>query len=78
MSMKIIAYLKTGCPWCEELKEFLITNNIEYEERNVTENPKYMEEMQVISEQNKAPTVVIDGVVYADTDAEEIKKALTI
>ena len=28
--MKIIAYLKTGCGWCEELKEFFNENNIEF------------------------------------------------
>lgn len=74
--MKIIAYLKTGCPWCIELKKFFDTNNIEYIEKNVTDNTDFMDEMIELSGQLKAPTVVIDEVVYADTDVEAIKKVL--
>ena len=74
--MKIIAYLKTGCPWCKELKEYFDANNIDFIEKNVTENTDFMDEMIELSGQLKAPTVVIDGVVYADTDAEAIKKIL--
>ncbi|MBC7766849.1 glutaredoxin family protein [Arenimonas sp.] len=74
--MKIIAYLKTGCPWCVELKKFFDTNNIEYIEKNVTDNTDFMDEMIELSGQLKAPTIVIDEVVYADTDVEAIKKVL--
>jgi len=74
--MKIIAYLKTGCPWCEGLKEFFEKNNIEYIEKNVTENTEYMDEMIELSGQTKAPTVVIDGVVHADVGADEVKEIL--
>jgi glutaredoxin 3 len=76
--MKIIAYLKTGCPWCIEMKKFFEDNNIDYIEKNVTENTDFMDEMIELSGQFKAPTVVIDGVVYADTDTEEIKKVLEL
>ena len=76
--MKIIAYLKTGCPWCIEMKKFFEDNNIDYIEKNVTENTDFMDEMIELSGQLKAPTVVIDDVVYADTDVEEIKKVLEL
>ena len=74
--MKIIAYLKTGCPWCEELKKFFTDNNIDFIEKNVTENTDFMDEMIEISGQLKAPTVVIDGVVHADVGAEGVRELL--
>lgn len=76
--MKIIAYLKTGCPWCIEMKKFFEDNNIDFIEKNVTENTDFMDEMIQLSGQLKAPTVVIDNIVYADTDAEAIKKILEL
>lgn len=76
--MKIIAYLKTGCGWCEEVKKFFEDSDIDYIEKNVTENTDFMDEMIELSGQLKAPTVVIDGVVYADTDTEAIKKVLEL
>ncbi len=74
--MKIIAYFKTGCPWCEDAKGFLIDNNIPYEERNVTQNKGYYEEMQRKSGQTKAPTFDIDGEILADSDKDALGKYL--
>lgn len=74
--MKIIAYLKTGCPWCEALKNFFEENNIDYVEKNVTDNTDFMDEMIELSGQLKAPTVVIDGVVHGDVGVDEVKELL--
>jgi glutaredoxin len=60
------------------LKNFFEENNIDFIEKNVIENTKYMDEMIELSGQLKAPTVVIDGVVYADTDTEAVKKVLEL
>ena len=76
--MKITAYLKTYCPWCIELKEFFIKNNIPFEEKDVSINPEFMEEMIKISGQQKAPTIVVDGKVYADVGVEDVKELLTL
>ncbi len=74
--MKIIAYLKTYCPWCIELKEFFIKNNIPFEEKDVNINPEFMQELIKISGQQKAPTIVVDGRVYADVGVGEVKEIL--
>jgi glutaredoxin len=76
--MKIIAYLKTGCPWCIEMKKFFEDNNIDFIEKNVTDNTDFMDEMIELSGQLKAPTVVIDGEVYADVGVEDVKKILEL
>ncbi len=76
--MKITAYVKSGCGYCSELKKFFDDNDIEYIEKNVTDIPEFMDEMIELSGQLKAPTVVIDGEVYADTDVEAIRKVLEL
>jgi glutaredoxin len=76
--MSTIVYTKTNCFWCEELLDFLRKNKINFEERKTRDNKEYFEEMKKLSGQTLAPTVIIDGVVYADTDKEEIRKVLNI
>jgi glutaredoxin 3 len=70
--MKIIAYLKTGCPWCIGVTEYFKEKGIEFEEKNVSENPALFEEMKQLSGQSKAPVVVIDGHMLADTDRDAV------
>lgn len=76
--MSIIVYTKTNCFWCDELIAFLKENKIDFENKETRGNAEYFEEMKKLSGQTLAPTVVIDGVVYADTDKDEIKKVLNI
>ena len=74
--MKLIVYTKNGCWWCDDLLSFLNSMNVLYEEREVLSNQNYFDEMISLSGQKKAPTVVIEGEVYADTDKEHIEKVL--
>ena len=70
--MKIILYVKTGCPWCKGVIDFLKENNVPYEERNVTSNKTYFDEMVAKSGQTKAPTLDIDGEILGDSDKEQV------
>jgi glutaredoxin 3 len=74
--MDIIVYVKTGCPWCIGVTEFLDAAGIDYETRNVTENPAFMQEMEALSGQSKAPTLDIEGEILADTDKEAVEAYL--
>ncbi len=74
--MKIIVYSKTGCPWSKEVKDFLSTHNIQFEERDMLKNPVYKEEAIKKSNQWKSPTVDIDGHILADSDVEQVEKYL--
>ena len=69
--MNLIVYTKTGCPWCIEVVNFLHENGIEFEERNVTKNEDFMQEMVDKSGQSKAPTLDLDGEILADVGSEE-------
>lgn len=71
--MSLIVYTKVGCPWCDDALDFLKTNNVDFEEREVRSNPIFMKELEDKSGQTKAPTLDLDGVILADTDAEAIE-----
>ncbi len=67
-----IIYVKTGCPWCEEVLEFLDAKGIDYEEITVTGDREAMREMSELSGQSKAPTMDWGGEVLADFGVEEL------
>ena len=74
--MNLTVYTKTKCPWCIEVVEFLNENNIQFEEKNVRENPDLMKELEELSGQTYAPTLGVDGKIYPDSDIDELKKVL--
>ncbi|MBL9113685.1 MAG: glutaredoxin family protein [Verrucomicrobiaceae bacterium] len=65
-------YLKTGCPWCEEVVEYLDARGIGYEPVVVSGNRAAMQEMIDLSGQSKAPTMNWDGEVLADFGVDEL------
>jgi glutaredoxin len=73
---QIILYTKMNCPWCEEVKGYLRSKNIPFEEREVTGNFDFFTEMKEISGQTKAPVLVWGEDVLADTDVEAVAKFL--
>jgi glutaredoxin len=75
--MKIIAYIKTGCLWCIGVTDYFNEKGIDFEIKNVTEDPALFNEMQELSGQTKAPVVIIDGFMLADTDREAVDKYLS-
>jgi glutaredoxin len=67
-----ILYVKTGCPWCNEVVEFMDSNGVSYREMNVTEDPAAMAEMQRKSGQTRAPTLDWNGTILADFGVDEL------
>lgn len=45
MQREVIVYTSNGCSFCMKLKQFLNQHNVTYEERNVTVNPAFLEEL---------------------------------
>jgi glutaredoxin len=43
-----ILYVKSGCPWCEEVVDFLGDNGVGYREKNVTTDAEAFAEMRRI------------------------------
>lgn len=67
-----ILYVKTGCPWCIEVVNFLGKNGINYREKNVTDAPGAFDEMVGKSSQKKAPVLDWHGKILADFGVEEL------
>jgi glutaredoxin 3 len=65
-------YVKTGCPWCEEVLDYLDDKEIEYDKVVVSGDRDAMDEMVEVSGQSKAPTMDWDGDVLADFGVDEL------
>ncbi len=76
--MNVIVYSTSSCPWCVKVKDFLSENNIEFEERNAQENPKYAVELQEKSGGLAVPVTDIDGTVIIGFNVPKLKEALKI
>lgn len=65
-------YIKPGCPWCDEVVDYLEKKRISYKAQVVSGNPEALKEMIALSGQSKAPTMDWDGEVLADFGVEEL------
>ena len=65
-------YVKTGCPWCEEVIDYLDEKGIGYTKITVSGNAAAMQEMTDLSGQSKAPTMDWAGEVLADFGVDEL------
>ena len=72
MSDLPILYVKNGCPWCDEVIEYLDAKNIPYRKIIVSGNQQAMSEMVALSGQTKAPTLDWHGTVLADFGVDEL------
>ena len=71
MSLPVL-YIKPGCPWCDEVVDFLSRKGIEVETIVVSGNPAAMSAMTHLSGQSKAPTMDWHGDVLADFGVDEL------
>lgn len=67
-----ILYIKSGCPWCIEVVDFLNDKGIGYREKNVADDAAAREEMQQKSGQSRAPTLDWNGKILADFGVDEL------
>ena len=75
---KVKVYSTPTCPYCFTLKEFLKEHNIEFEDIDVSQNKKELEEMVKKSGQMGVPVVDIDGQIVVGFDREKICQLLNI
>ncbi len=72
MATTPILYVKTGCPWCDEVLDYFETHKLPYRKVTVSGNREAMQEMTDLSGQSKAPTMDWDGEVLADFGVDEL------
>jgi glutaredoxin 3 len=74
--MNIVVYKKTGCPWAQDVEEFLNEKGLSYEAKDMMKKSQYRDEVHQLSGQSKSPTVIIDDKVFPDTDVEALEAYL--
>lgn len=67
-------FVKAGCPWCVDAVAYLRAQDMPFQEFDVLQDPVAFHEMETLSGQTKAPTMVLEnGAVLPDFDVEELK-----
>ncbi len=71
--MKIIAYLKPTCGWSMGVRAIMKKYDLEYEDRDIINDPDQYAEMVEKSGQPLSPCVEINGTMLADVSGEEVE-----
>lgn len=74
--MKITAYLKPHCGWSNGVRAIFRKYNLDYEDRDIINNPTNYAEMVQKSGQTLSPCVEIDEVMLPDVSGEEVENYL--
>ncbi len=78
METSVTIYSTPTCTYCQKAKEFLSTNNVSYEEIDVSANQQAKAEMIELSGQMGVPVIRIgtENVVVGFTGNEDLLKEL--
>ncbi|ETI92026.1 glutaredoxin domain-containing protein [Clostridium butyricum] len=72
----IKVYTTDSCPWCDKVKTYLKSQNLEYTELNVQDDMEAREEMIKKSRQMGVPVLDINDNIIIGFDKPAILKAL--
>jgi len=70
---KIIAYLKPWCGWSKGVRAIMSKYDLEFEDRDIINDPAQRMEMIQKSGQELSPCVEIDGFMLPDVSGEEVE-----
>jgi glutaredoxin len=70
---KIVAYLKPWCGWSKGVRAVMAKYNLEFEDRDIINDPMQRIEMIQKSGQELSPCVEINGQMLADISGEEVE-----
>jgi glutaredoxin 3 len=72
----IKVYTTTTCPWCTKVKDYLKSENLEFQELNVQDDMEARDEMLKKSNQMSVPVLDINDTIIIGFDKPAILKAL--
>jgi glutaredoxin 3 len=75
--MDIIVYTSPTCPYCGMVKEFLSQRGISFEERDVSRNSSYAQELVRSTGQMGVPVTIIDGQIVVGFDRGRLEQLTT-
>lgn len=76
--MNVKIYSTPSCPYCTTLKTYLKNKKITFEDIDVSQDEKDLEEMIKLSSQMAVPVVNVDGQIIVGFDKEKINQLLNI
>jgi glutaredoxin-like YruB-family protein len=71
-------YSTPTCVYCKTLKTYLKTNNITFEDIDISKDEKQLQKMIKDSGQMGVPVIDIDGEIITGFDKEKVDKLLKI
>lgn len=74
---KITAYLKTHCGWSEGVRAIFRKYQLDFEEKDIIQNPAFRWEMEQKSGQPLSPCVIVYDTMLADVSGEEVEAWMT-
>ena len=76
MSQKrVVLYSQPGCPPCSAAKHFFNSREIPFEYKDVTADPKALQELISLNSQS-TPTIVVDNEVMIGFDMDRLEQLL--
>ena len=72
-SPQIVAYLKPVCGWSNGVRQVFAKYDLEYEDKDIINNPQIYAEMVQKSGQPLSPCIEVDGQMLADVSGEEVE-----
>ena len=73
--MKAIVWSKDQCPYCDQAKALLKSRNIEFEERNVSQDWPREQLLEAVPNARTVPQIFLDGELVGGFT--ELRKRLT-
>lgn len=74
--MRIKIYTTPTCPYCQLAKDFFEKKNLDFEEIDVSQDQKALEEMVKKTRQMAVPVIEIDEEIFIGFNPREIEEAL--
>jgi glutaredoxin 3 len=75
--MDVIVYTSPTCPYCKMVKDFLSQRGISFEERDVSRNSSYAQELVRSTGQMGVPVTIISGEIVVGFDRGRLEQLTT-
>jgi glutaredoxin-like YruB-family protein len=76
MKPKVVLFSHPDCPPCQVLKIFLEEKGVEFEERDITQDPSAVRDLTEKYKSHSTPTLVIGDKVLIGFDPERLDEIL--
>lgn len=74
----VLVYSTPTCPYCRQVKEFLVQNNVPFTEKNVATDIAARDEMKAKSSSLGVPVIDVDGTVVVGFNRAKLQELLGI